>query len=74
MAFYHPLTLGVRRSRPSEPSKALTKGAFADLSYDMWREGLARLDITYEERRVEQLGWGTDSHALQKALLAAHMH
>jgi hypothetical protein len=50
----------VRRSRPSEPSKALTKGAFADLSYNMWREGLARLDITYEERRVEQLGWGTD--------------
>ena len=49
MAFYHLLTLGVRRSRPSAPSKALTKGPFADLSYEMWREGLACLDITYEE-------------------------
>ena len=49
MAFYHPLTLGVRRSRPSEPSKTLSKGPSTDLSYEMWREGLARLDITYEE-------------------------
>lgn len=49
MVFYHPLTLGVRRSRPSEPSRALSKGPLADLSYEMWREGLARLDISYEE-------------------------
>ena len=49
MAFYHPLTLGVRRSRPSEASRALSKGPLADLSYEMWREGLARLDICYEE-------------------------